>query len=100
MDDILIRKTIVKSWNNSFATGKVNGVSRILGEFKAVTNAGDFLCRKNYVCGMNLFNLNQNCDNTGIQSSSANSKFVPDSSEYTKYKKQRAYNRNFNGKVR
>ena len=38
----------------------------------------------------------QNCDTTGIPASSCNPKFVPDSSDYVRYKKQRATNLNYN----
>ena len=92
--EILIRKIIRNSWNNSYATGTVNGHNRVIGEFRAINNAGDFLSRKNYVCGLNLHCV-QNCDSTHVPSSSANPKFVTDSSDYTKYRKQRAYNKNF-----
>ena len=36
------------------------------------------------------------CDNTNVPCSNSNTKFVPDSSEYTKYKRQRSYNQNCN----
>ena len=38
----------------------------------------------------------QNCDNTGVAASVANNRFVPDSSDYTTFKKQRAMNQNYN----
>jgi hypothetical protein len=37
-----------------------------------------------------------NCDGTGVPASSCNVKFVADSSDYTKFKKQSAMNRNYN----
>jgi hypothetical protein len=109
-EEIRIRRVIVNSWNNPYATGTVNGNKRIIGEFKAVNNIGDFLSRQNYRCGSipnpiqpNSFSwrsrigsIIQNCDKSGIPSSNTNTKFVPDSSEYTKYKKIRAFNKNFN----
>ena len=36
------------------------------------------------------------CDGTGIPSSTCNVKFVPDSSDYIKFKKLRALNKNYN----
>jgi len=36
------------------------------------------------------------CDATGVEASSTNVKFVPDSSDYTRYKKLTAVNTNFN----
>jgi hypothetical protein len=35
------------------------------------------------------------CDVTGIPASNTNVKYVPDSSDYIKYKRQSAYNRNY-----
>jgi hypothetical protein len=36
------------------------------------------------------------CDGTGVPASSCNVKYVPDSSDYIKYKKLQAQNRNYN----
>jgi hypothetical protein len=109
-ENCMIRKTIRNSWNNKYAVGVVNGHGRKIGPFKAVSNIGDFLNRQNYACG-NMPNPTQansviwrsrigsiikNCDNTGVEASSSNNKFVPDSSEYIKYKKIAAINRNYN----
>jgi len=107
--EVMSRKELVKSWNTSYATGKVNGYNRITTPFRAVTNTGDFLSRKNYTCGgpnpanntktgykISLGGIINNCDNTNVPSSSCNVKFVPDSSDYTKYKRQRAVNQNYN----
>ena len=38
----------------------------------------------------------KNCDGTGVPCSNTNTRFVPDSSDYTKYRKQRAMNQNYN----
>ena len=109
-DEVMIRKTIRESWNNPFAVGTVNGRGRAIGEFKAVSNIGDFLSRKNYACGDisnpiqptnvswrgRIGSIIKDCDGTGIACSNSNTSFVPDSSEYTKYRKQRAFNRNYN----
>lgn len=108
-DQVMSRKLVVKSWNTAYAIGTVNGKSRITTPFRAVNNSGDFLGRVHYSCGgpnpinadkpgwknriRNMFN---NCDNTGIPASSTNVKFVADSSEYSKYKKLRAINVNYN----
>jgi hypothetical protein len=105
-----IRSILRRSWNQKYATGNVNGYSRAIGEFKAVSNIGDYLSRKNYACG-NIPNPTQpdnvkwrsriggimkQCDQTGVPCSNSNTKFIPDSSDYTTYRKQRALNRNYN----
>jgi len=108
-DNVVARKVMVKSWNGAYATGTVNGKNRVTTPFRAVNNLGDFLGRQNYVCGgPNQVNANKpgwkghigsiisQCDGTGIPSSTCNVRFVPDSSDYIKFKKYRAMNQNFN----
>jgi hypothetical protein len=108
-DQVMSRKLVVKSWNTAYATGTVNGKSRITTPFRAVNNSGDFLGRVHYYCGgpnptnadkpgwkSRIRSMFNNCDNTGIPASSTNVKFVADSSEYSKYKKLRAINVNYN----
>jgi hypothetical protein len=108
-DQVMSRKLVVKSWNTAYATGTVNGKSRITTPFRAVNNSGDFLGRVHYNCGgpnptnadkpgwkSRIRSMFNNCDNTGIPASSTNVKFVADSSEYSKYKKLRAINVNYN----
>ena len=110
-DQALIRKQLRVAWNTQQATGKVNGKNRIITPFRAVTNSGDFLSRQAYICGgpnpshlrlggiRNRFgSILSQCDGTGVPAASANGKFVPDASEYTKYKKQNAMNNNYNDK--
>jgi hypothetical protein len=103
-----MRRVLVKSWNTAYATGTVNGHNRVITPFRAVMNTGDFLSRKNYSCGgpnpspmvkragYNMGNILSACDNTGIPPSSCNVKWVSDASDYTRFKKQQAVNRNFN----
>ena len=43
-----------------------------------------------------LGSIIKNCDNTQVLCSNSDTKFIPDSSEYTKYTKQKSYNRNYN----
>jgi hypothetical protein len=101
----------VKSWNSAYASGIVNGAKRIITPFRAVNNLGDFLARENYVCGgpnqvnaskpgwkSRIGSMISNCDFTGIPSSTCNVKYVPDASDYIRYKKLRANNQNFNDK--
>ena len=106
----MIRRVIRSSWNNPYATGVVNNHKRAIGEFKAVSNIGDFLSRNDYACGnipnpiqpsnvtwrSRIGGIIKNCDDSGVPCSNCNTKFVPDSSEYTKYKKQRIFSRNYN----
>ena len=108
-DEALTRKILTKSWNTPYARGEFNGRTPAIGQFRLVNNLGDFLNRQNYSCGgSNQIRSNkpglrsisgtipQNCDTTGIPASSCNPKFVPDSSDYVRYKKQRATNLNYN----
>ena len=108
-EQALIRKVLHRSWNTAYATGTYNNRSRIITPFRAVNNSGDFLSRQNYSCGGsnqvtpdrykrvgNIGSIWQNCDSTGVPASICNPKFVADSSEYTKYRKQYTINRNYN----
>jgi hypothetical protein len=108
-EDVMTRKIIIKSWNNNYASDNVNGYSRISSPFTCVYNITDFLSRKNYVCNVpnpiqetrhrlksNMGSIINNCDGTGVPCSNTNTKFVADSSLYTKYKRQMAVNQNYN----
>jgi hypothetical protein len=107
--DVITRKVIIKSWNNPYASGSVNGHKRVSSPFPSVYNITDFLARKNYVCNVpnpiqetrhrlkgNMGSIINNCDGTGVQCSNTNTKFVPDSSLYTTFKRQQATNQNYN----
>lgn len=108
-EQALVRKQLRSAWNTSYATGSVNGHKRAIGPFRAVMNSGDFLSRQNYVCGgpnpNHLYKggifpryggIISQCDGTGVPASNTNTKFVPDSSDYTRFKKQNAMNTNYN----
>jgi hypothetical protein len=108
-EESMSRHVLRNAWNQQYATGTVNGHARVIGPFRAVNNLGDFLSRQNYVCGgSNQVNASKpgwkghigsimsQCDTTGVEASVCNPKFVPDSSDYIKYKKQRAFNTNYN----
>lgn len=84
------RDIVRRSWNTAFASGTVNGLKRKVTPFRAVNNSGDFLVRQNYN------SEGPNPDSTGIPSANTNPKFVADSSDYTKFKKQVSINRNYN----
>ena len=103
------RSVLRNSWNTPYATGTVNGRSRVITPFRAVNNSGDFLSRQQYSSGgpnptnasrpgykSNIGRLWTNTDATGIPASSCNVKFVADSSEYSKFRRQQANNRNYN----
>ena len=79
-ENAMIRKQVVKSWNTKNATGTINGNKRIITPFRAVNNSGDFLSRKDYVCGgpnpnhlhrggirRNFRSMFGICDNTGVE---------------------------------
>ena len=108
-DQVMTRRILRSSWNTQNATGYVNGKQRKITPFRAVNNLGDFLSRQNYVCGgSNQVNADKpgwkghigsilsRCDGTGVPAGSGNMRFVPDSSDYTKFRKQQAINRNYN----
>jgi hypothetical protein len=106
---VSMRRVLRKGWNTAYATGTVNDNKRVITPFRAVNNSGDFLSRKNYSSGgpnptnasrpgygRRIGSMWSNADNTGVPASSCNVKFVADSSEYTKFRKQQANNRNYN----
>ena len=84
------RDILRRAWNTPFATGTVKGQARRVTPFRAVNNSGDFLLRQNYN------SKGANPDSTGIPSANTNPKFVADSSDYVKYRRQVSVNRNYN----
>jgi len=108
-DVVMSRRIVRTSWNTQHAAGSVNGKNRIITPFRAVNNLGDFLSRKNYVCGgSNQVSANKpgwksrigsiisQCDGTGVPAGAGNMRYVPDSSDYIRFRKQRAVNVNYN----
>ena len=108
-DDARMRTVLRRGWNTQYARGQVGSYKRITTPFRAVNNLGDFLSRVDYSCGgpnpshsnvpgnsRGIGSIPQRCDGTGIAASSCNVKFVPDSSDYTTFKKQRAANYTYN----
>ena len=115
------RFTLRTAWNTSSFTGSSNP-RRMITPFRAVNNAGDLLCRQNYSCGgpcqtpqsrPGVYGLRQAFGATGtscradifwtalqvdpkVPSSTCNTKFVYDGSDYTRYKKDLAINKNYN----
>jgi hypothetical protein len=110
--NVMIRRILRDSWNGKGARGtdgNGDAYKRVVTPFRAVNNLGDFLGRQNYVCGgANQINKTRaglqgpfgsmisRCDNTGVAAAVCNTRFVPDSSDYTKFKKQSAMNQNYN----
>ena len=108
-ENVVARRVLVKSWNTPYARGTVNGYGRITTPFRAVNNSGDFLSRTHYICGgpnptnasgpgrkVSIGAIISACDGTNVPASSCNVRFVADSSDYVKFKKYQAMNRNFN----
>jgi hypothetical protein len=115
------RFTLRDAWNTTAVSGSSNP-KRMITPFRAVNNAGDLLCRQNYSCGGScqsfqsrpgLFGLrhrfgatSDSCQadifwtatqvNPKVPSSTCNGKFVYDGSDYTRFKKNQAVNRNYN----
>ena len=108
-EDAMTRKVLRNSWNTSYAKDNFMGKKRAIGPFRAVNNLGDYLSRNDYSCGGSnqvqpskpgrrsvIGSIIQQCDGTNIPPSTTNVKFVSDSSDYIKFKKQTAHNRNYN----
>ncbi len=115
------RLTLREVWNTTSKSGSSNP-KRIVTPFRAVYNAGDLLSRENYSCGGTcqtyqsrpnikglkqrfgsisdscqpsvLWSLNQ--VDPSIPASACNTKFVYDSSDYIRYLKNQAVNKNYN----
>jgi hypothetical protein len=110
-DQTHAREVLRRGWNQENASGTIQGKKRVITPFRAVNNLGDFLARKNYVCGgpnqvnaskpgwkSRIGSIISNCDGTGVEGASCNPKFVSDSSDYVRYRKLRALNKNYNDK--
>jgi hypothetical protein len=110
-EQTMIRRVLLKSWNGKNASGKINGYNRVITPFRAVTNSGDFLARNTNACaggspnpissrpnirGISGGSFPKGCDASNIPGASCNSKFVPDSSDYIRFKKYQAFNKNYN----
>ena len=106
-EQTMSRRVLRSAWNTRYANGTVNGQSRQITPFRAVNNLGDFLSRTNYVCGgpnqvnkskpgLRIGSIISACDATGVEGYSGNPKFVSDSSDYIRFRKQQAMNKNYN----
>jgi hypothetical protein len=100
------RKVVTMVWN----TDKVDNKHKTT--FRHAMNAGDPLTRVNYSCGgpnplSNLPSVKQNvslfrggiksfCDASNVPASSCNVKYVYDSSNFTRFRKEGAVNKSYN----
>jgi len=105
------RFALRQAWNTNYSRQLTNS-QRAITPFRAVNNSGDVLSRLNYSCGGNcqtpqsrpgMFGLKNHfgsvqsiCDESGIPPAACNVVYVYDSSDYTRYLKQRAVNKNYN----
>ena len=109
------------AWNTSSTSGS-SYPKRIITPFRAVENAGDLLSRQNYSCGgtcqtyqsrpglnglrQRFGSISDSCVadvfyssnqiNPAVPASACNIKFVYDGSDYIKFKRNQAMNRNYN----
>ena len=119
-----IRFTLKNAWNTKYPYQlKINKLNQtITTPFRAINNAGDILSRENYSCGgpcqsfqsrpglhglkQNLGAISTSCVPSAaynslqlinnIPAAACNVKYVYDSSDYTRYLKQKAVNLNYN----
>jgi hypothetical protein len=113
-----MRFTLRNAWNGKSANKIYNGIKTNVTPFRAVNNAGDLLSRVAFTSGgSNQVNTGTNklsangsarvlggsikisstiSNPNNLPSASTNVKWVYDGSDYTKFKKQQANNRNYN----
>lgn len=115
------RLTLRQAWNTTSDSGSSNP-KRIVTPFRAVNNAGDLLSRKNYSCGgpsqtfqsrpgmsglkrgfgstsvscMPSVVWNTTQLDTSVPSGTCNVKYVYDGSDYIKFRRSQAINKNYN----
>ena len=105
------RFLLKQAWNTQYPS-QMNHKQPICTPFRAINNAGDLLSRQSYSCGGacqtfqsrpgmhglgikwgSIQNMN---DGTTVPSATCNTKYVYDSSDYARYKKQDAIAKTFN----
>lgn len=108
-----VRFNLRKAWNGKAATNNYNGYRPAMTPFRIVNNAGDYLSRQNYTSGGSnqvtsakssitvgwrgsAGSVHPSADATGIPSATCNPKYVYDSSDYIRFRKNRAVNKNYN----
>jgi hypothetical protein len=105
-----MRFTLRKAWNGAAAGENLGGRVPAATPFRVVNNAGDYLSRQYYTSNQVTSarqsitsgwrglagGVHVQADGTGIPSATCNTKFVYDGSDYTRFRKQMAMNRNYN----
>jgi hypothetical protein len=105
------RFSLRNAWNTNYLARSANQTFPCT-PFRAINNSGDLLSRKGYSCGgscqtpQNIPNLKglrnamghiqSSCDGSTIEPSSCNVKYVADFSDYVRFQKLRAINKNYN----
>jgi hypothetical protein len=105
----LNRFSLRTAWNGALGGNTYKSKGIAVSPFRAVNNAGDVLSRQNYSCGgsnqvnnikpslhPSIGGILSACDGSGIEPSTCNVKYVYDSSDFSKYKKLKAINQNYN----
>ena len=106
---IISRNRIIYGWNRVDAQ---NSQRYAQSPFRLVNNMGDKMSRQAYVCGGSpqvaqskagvhginglAGGIHDNCDGSGINPATCNTRFVADGSDYTRFLKLQAINRNIN----
>ena len=106
------RKILREVWNGRQRQYPTSGKNRWMSNgFRAVMNASDPLGRKNYSCGgpnmisgvpsMGFYTSRdggqsrRSCDGSGVEPSTCNVKYVYDSSDVTRYRREKAINKSY-----
>jgi hypothetical protein len=108
-----MERNILRSvWNTNYSCKKNSG--RAIGGFRAVMNAGDYLSRVNSACGgpnqvtsrpgMMVMSTKDGvvggpCDQSKPPIASTNVKYVYDSSDFTRYRKEKSMNEGYAGDI-
>ena len=113
-DPLETRFILINAWNTTYPQelAGTQYTKPAQTPFRVVNNSGDILSRQVYSCGgpcqtfqsrPRLHGLKQHfghiqtqCDGTGIPPASCNTKYVYDSSDYIRFRKQVAIVRNYN----
>ena len=111
-DFVNTRFSLKNAWSTGYAMKMLGLKIAKCTPFRAVNNSGDLLSRQNYSCGgscqtpqsrpglrglkTHFGSIHSQCDDSDVQPSSCNVKFVSDSSDYIRFAKQTAINKNIN----
>jgi hypothetical protein len=111
-DPLETRFILRNAWNTTYPSElAINNLSAAQSPFRIVNNSGDILSRKFYSCGgptiqqfrpqnrgikKNYGHIQNQCDGTGVPAASCNTKYVYDSSDFTRYIKQKNIVKNYN----